>query len=266
MEQVRIVLVDPLYSGNVGAICRCMANCGVHDLVIAEGSRDMDTVDCRKRAMHAETIMQNRRECSTLAEAVEDCIAVIGTTARKGLYRAHSKTMREWAPDLVQLAAAGRVALVFGTEDKGLSNDHLLLCTHLVQIPSHPDYSSLNLSHAVMICLYEMYVASGHFEPSEEISPPAPSGQRERLLMVWREMLQDIGFMNEEKSDHMMQGVRRIFTRDNLTLSDVKIMMGVARQSQWNAMKVKELKTQLSSLQAELEAAKSANPDKAADE
>lgn len=253
MDNIRVVLVNPIYSGNVGAICRCMANCGVRDLAIAEGKHDVDKIEGRKRAMHAEPIMMARQEFDTLGEAVADCVAVVGASARHGLYRAHSKTVREWSPDIVKLASTGKVAFVFGTEDKGLNNNHLLLCTHIVQIPSHPEYSSLNLSHAVMVCLYELYVATETFEPSEEISPPAPSGQRERLLAVWREMLIDIGFMDEAKAGHMLQGVRRILTRDNLTLSDVKILMGIARQSQWNAMKVKALKTELAALEKRLE-------------
>ena len=83
---------------------------------------------------------------------------VAGTSARKGLYRSHAKSPHDWAPDLLKSAQNGKVALVFGPEDKGLSNEHLALCTRIIQIPSHSSYESLNLSHAVMICCYEIFL------------------------------------------------------------------------------------------------------------
>ena len=240
LKNFRIVLVNPLYSGNVGAVCRCMANCGISDLVLAERTREIDEEECRKRAMHAGSIFENRREFPTLAEAVADCGLVAGTSARSGLYRSHAKTAREWAPVLYEKAQNNRIALVFGTEDKGLSKEQLALCTQIIQIPSHPDYTSLNLSHAVMICCYEIFVASESFVPNEEPSPEASSEARERMFSAWESTLYDIGFMKEDKAEHMMLGLRRILSRGLLTESDVKILMGIARQAQWNALQLKK--------------------------
>ena len=242
LKNFRVVLVNPLYAGNVGAVCRCMANCGMSDLVIAERTYEIDNDECRKRAMHAETIFESRREYPTLAEAVADCGLVAGTSARQGLYRSHAKTAREWAPYLYEKAQNNRIALVFGTEDKGLSKEQLALCTQIIQIPSHPDYTSLNLSHAVMICAYEIFVASETFVPIEEPCGEAPSAVRERMLAAWESTLYDIGFMKEDKAEHMMLGLRRILSRGLLTESDVKILMGIARQSQWCALELKKLK------------------------
>jgi TrmH family RNA methyltransferase len=245
-DNIRVVLVDPIYPGNVGAVCRAMANCGLSRLAIAESTHEIDTVEGRKRSMHAEHIFNNRSEHATLADAVADCTVIAGTSAREGLYRSHSKTAREWAPVLFNAARDQKVALVFGTEDKGLRNEHLGLCTHIIQIPSHPEYSSLNLSHAVMVCCYEIYVASEHFEPNQESSPEASSEMRERLFEVWRKMMLDIGFMKEDKADHMMYGLRRIFSRGIRTLADLKILMGIARQAEWCAADRKRVKAEKS--------------------
>jgi tRNA/rRNA methyltransferase len=92
---------------------------------------------------------------------------------------------------------------------------------------------SLNLAQAVMVCAYELFVAAGEYELPTEKSPPAPHAMRERLFAMWREMLLDVGFMDEHKADHMMLGLRRVFGRGAVTEDDVHIVMGVARQVGW---------------------------------
>lgn len=235
LKNIRIVLVGTLYSGNVGSVCRAMANMGIRDLMLAGPQICDNWEDASKLAVHATDILDARREAATLAEAVADCAFVVGTTARGGLYRQHVKTPREVAPELLRLAANGKVALVFGREDKGLFNDEIGLCTHLIRIPVHPDYTSLNLSQAVLLCCYELYGALGTYEPPVEKSLPAVAVHKQKLMEKWREMLLLIGFMKEDKADHMMQGVQRIFSRGVYSEDDVAIMMGVARQSDWAA-------------------------------
>ena len=237
LKNIRIVLVGTLYSGNVGSVCRAMANMGIRDLVLAEPNICDNWEDAAKLAVHATDILDARHEAASLAEAVADCAFVVGTTARGGLYRQHVKTPRDVAPELLRLAANGKVALVFGREDKGLSNDEIGLCTHLIRIPVHPDYTSLNLSQAVLLCCYELYSALGTYEPPVEKSLPAVAVHKQKLCEMWREMLLLIGFMKEDKADHMMQGVQRIFSRGVYSEDDVAIMMGVARQADWAAQK-----------------------------
>jgi tRNA/rRNA methyltransferase len=186
-------------------------------------------------ACHAERVLDGRKTFSTLAEAVADCGLVAGSSAREGLYRGHARTPRDWAPRLLEAAANARVALVFGPEDNGLSNEDLALCTQIIRIPSTEEYASLNLSHAVMICCYELFLASGVFEPPREWAVEAPSAMREALFAKWRQALLDIGFMKEDKADHMMLGLRRIWSRGTLTDKDVDILMGIAAQALWCA-------------------------------
>jgi tRNA/rRNA methyltransferase len=167
---------------------------------------------------------------------------VIGTTARRGLYREHAQTPREFAPRLLAAAEKAKIALVFGPEDNGLSNEDLLLCTHLMRIPSSTKYSSLNLSQAVMICGYELYVLSGLWEPVVERSAEAPSAMRERMYQLWREALLMIGFMEEDKADHMMLGLKRVFGRGLLTQKDIRILTGMARQTRWAGYELRKEK------------------------
>jgi tRNA/rRNA methyltransferase len=234
LANIRVVLVSPLYGGNVGAVCRAMSNMGIAELAIA-APRPLDFREARMMACHAETLLSGRREFPDLAAAVADCGAVLGTTARGGLYRQHAGTAREWAPAALESAARGPVALVFGPEDNGLSNEDLALCTGIVRIPTAEANTSLNVAQAVMVCCYELFMATEGFEPPEEKSPDAPSALRERMFAIWRRTLLDIGFMETEKADHMMLGLRRVLSRGRLTVDDVKILMGIARQAAWAA-------------------------------
>ena len=106
---------------------------------------------------------------------------------------------------------------------------------HLIRIPSTPVYPSLNLAQAVMICAYELYTASGAFEPLPEKSPLAESGLKERMFAMWEQTLLEIGFMEPAKAQHMMLGIRRVFARGALSEDDVRILMGIARQTRWYA-------------------------------
>lgn len=232
-ENIRIVLVSPIYGGNVGSVCRAMMNMGLSDLVIAAPREEFNSFDAMKWSYSARSIWESHRVCSTLREAVADCNRVAGATVREGLYRQDSRTPREWAPILLDSAREGRVALVFGPENNGLSNDDVAHCTELIRIPSSDAYPSLNLSHAVMVCAYEMYIASGTFVDSRDKDPEAPSELRERMYDMWRDALLKIGFMDEEKADHMMMALRRILSRGKLTETDTRILMGIARQTQW---------------------------------
>ncbi len=244
LNNIKVVLVNPIYGANVGAVCRAMKNMGISRLAIAEPRPDLDQAAARQRACHAWEIFERRKEYATLPEAVADCGLVAGTSARRGLYRSHAKSPREWAPRLLAAAAAGRVALVFGPEDKGLSNEHIAACTQIVQIPSSRKYESLNLSHAVMVCCYELFLAAGAFDGAAvEKAPEAAARTRERMFAMWRDTLLAIGFMKEDKADHMMLGLRRILSRGPLTEADVKILMGMARQTQWFVNAYQDLKT-----------------------
>ncbi len=231
LENIRIVLVNPLFGGNLGSICRAMNNNGITDLAVVDPRPDMDMDEARKFSCNARAQLEARKEFASLEEAIADCTVVAATSARTGFYRDTAYSPREFAPIALESAKDHKIALVFGREDKGLFNEELALCSHIIQIPSSELYTSLNLSHAVYVCCYEIFCAAGVFEPSEESAPEADSELRERMFTMWREMMTETEFVHDQKLDHMMMGLRRIFTRGKLTVPDCKILMGLAKQS-----------------------------------
>ncbi|MGI5868646.1 MAG: RNA methyltransferase [Kiritimatiellia bacterium] len=232
LDNIRIVLVGTLYGGNVGSACRAMSNMGIRHLRLVAPDAAIDWAEAEKMAVHADDVLAARETFATLDEAVADCIAAVGTTARRGLYRQHALSPRETAAAVAPLAATGPVAIVFGREDSGLDNAEVACCTHLVQIPT-AEYSSLNLAQAVMVMVYELFLVAGQYEPVQEKSPPASVALRSRLVSTWREYLGEIGFMEPDMADHMMAAFSRIFSRGALTEDDVRILLGVVRQSRW---------------------------------
>lgn len=234
LDNIRIVLCRPIYGGNIGAVCRAMANMGLADLALV-APENINWNEARKMACAAGEILERRKNAASIAEAVADCVLVVGTTARLGLYRQHAATPRQAAPLILESAGSGKTALVFGPEDNGLNNIELAACNRLIQIPSARKYRSLNIAQAVMICSYEIFTAAGIFEPLGEKSPEAPARMKEQMFAMWEKTLQEIGFMTPDKTHHMMLGVRRIFSRGKLTEDDVRILMGIARQTAWHA-------------------------------
>lgn len=236
LDNIVIVLSNPAFGGNIGSICRAMKNMGLSRLRIGNPMGNYDMDELRKMALHALPVYEQRGEFETVAEAVADCTTVAATSARVGLYRDHARSARDWAPTFIEEAAAGgTVGILFGNESSGMPNEELRLAQHIIQIPSSDEFPALNLSKAVMICAYEIYVASGAFEGSTERSPQAPNQLREIMFQAWKETMLDIGFVKHEKSEHMMMGLRRILSRGELTEKDAKIMLGLARQAQWAA-------------------------------
>ena len=233
VSNVKIVLVGTLYGGNIGSACRAMWNCGLSSLRLAAPSADIDWAEAEKMAVHASGVLEARETYATMREAVADCVAVVGTSARLGLYRQHARSPREVAAELLALSADAPVAVVFGREDSGLTNDEVAQCTHLVRIPTVSEQSSLNLAQAVMVLAYELFCADGDYERPEEKSPPAPAALRARMMELWRAYLLDIGFMEDQKADHLSYAFNRIFSRGAMTENDVTILMGVVRQSRW---------------------------------
>jgi tRNA/rRNA methyltransferase len=235
LDNVRIVIVNSIYGGNVGSACRAMMNMGLSRLALVNPRPGMDMDQAATMACHAGEVLRNREVFATVAEAVADCGLVAGTSNRGGLYRDHAKTPREWAPRLLDAARDAPVAILFGSEDNGLSLDDLALCTQFIRIPSSDAYKSLNLAMSVMVCAYELFVAAGAFEPPQERSPECPSAMREAMFAKWRSALLGIGFMTPDTADHMMLGIRRILSRGTLTEKDVQILLGMASQTQWAA-------------------------------
>ncbi|MBI2091228.1 MAG: RNA methyltransferase [Deltaproteobacteria bacterium] len=233
LQNIRVVLVEPKGSGNIGSVARAMKNMGLNDLALVGGGRTQ-SFWARAMAVHAAEMLKKIRRFATLREAVADCGLVVGTTCRGGLYRSHNRSPREVAPDLLAVARRAKAALVFGPEDHGLSNQDLKHCQWLITIPAHPDYPSLNMAQAVMICLYELYLAALENPPQSAIVR-APAERVERLFDRMRASLLKIGFLDPQNPDHILLALRRVLGRAGLEEKDVRILIGLFRQIEWYA-------------------------------
>jgi tRNA/rRNA methyltransferase len=233
LANIRVVMVRPRGSGNIGSIARAMKNLGARDLAIV-GKARTQSFWARAMAVHGRDILSETKCYETLREAVADCALVVGTTCRAGLYRRHSQSPRDLAPAIVAAAQTSKVALIFGPEDHGLSNKDIEPCQLLMTIPTHPNYQSLNVAQAAVICLYEIYVASLTRPPHSTIQR-APAEHVERLFDRMRRSLLKIGFLDSENPEHMLLAFRRILGRSGLEEKDVRILTGLFRQIEWYA-------------------------------
>ena len=231
LKNIRVILVRPRGSGNIGSIARAMKNMGQTELAIVGKARTR-SFWARAMAVHGRDILENAKCYDTLRQAIADCALAVGTTCRSGLYRKHSRTPREVAADIIAAAQTGKVALIFGPEDHGLSNKDLEHCQLLMTIPAQPDYQSLNVAQAAVVCLYELYLATMASIPNSEIQR-APAEDIERLFDRMRTVLLKIGFLDSENPEHMLLAFRRILGRAGLEDKDVRIFTGLFRQIEW---------------------------------
>jgi tRNA/rRNA methyltransferase len=233
LHNLRIILVRPRGSGNIGSVARAIKNFGAGELAIVGHARTR-SFWARAMAVRGREILADAKCYETIRDAISGCTLVVGTTCRSGLYRSHSQKLKETAAEIIAAAENGKVALIFGPEDHGLINKDLEHCQLLVTIPTHPEYSSLNVAQAAAITLYELHVAS--------LTPSSLNGIRradaeqiERLFDIMRHSLLKIGFLDSENPEHMLLALRRIFGRGGLEEKDVRILTGMFRQIEWYA-------------------------------
>jgi tRNA/rRNA methyltransferase len=159
-------------------------------------------------------------------------VHVIGTTARDRRWR-DNLSLRGCAARALEHAAGGRVAIVFGPEDMGLSNDELELCNAVVTIPTAPGASSLNLAHAVLLMGYELFSACGAATDAAPVLEPAPLAMTEAMFDHMRSALLEIGYLNPQNPDHSLGMIRRLLTRAGLSIAETSLLRGMFRQLVW---------------------------------
>jgi tRNA/rRNA methyltransferase len=230
---LRIVLVRPQYSGNIGAVARAMGNFSLGDLALVNPA-PLHHDQAEMMAVHARDILDRMHIHTSVQEAIADCGLVVGTTCRSGLYREETATPRTLAPHIRATAATNRVALVFGCEDSGLSNEELRHCHRLMTIPTDAAYPSLNVSQAVLVCCYEIFLATQEDTPAPQ-RPLAVTEQQELMYEKLKHALLKVGFLHKDNPEHIMFAFRRIFGRAGLEERDVRILLGMARQIDWYA-------------------------------
>jgi tRNA/rRNA methyltransferase len=235
MEHMRIVLVRPQGMMNIGSVARAMKNVGITELGLVKPAVPPSHPDARVMAVRAHDILEHAVVFSHLTDAIADCTWVIGTTRRKGKGREGVIDPRQMASEIADIAQQNKVAIVFGPEDRGLSNRDLDHCQRLVSIPSHEEYGSLNLAQAVMIICYEIYLATRHQGVASQTRRLAVSEELEGMYYHMEEVLLRIGFLDQNNPKRIMAVLRRIFSRARLNTREVKILRGICRQADWYA-------------------------------
>ncbi|MDG2155830.1 MAG: RNA methyltransferase [Gammaproteobacteria bacterium] len=225
---IRFVLFQPSHPGNIGAAARAIKVMGYHDLVLVKPEQQHPQPESRARASNARDVLLNARVTDTLAEAVADCGLVFGASARRRRLNWPEYNPRQCAAEAVHAAAAKPVAIVFGNEQAGLTNDELNLCNGLVYIPSDAKYSSLNLASAVQVLAYECRVAEDIPDPRPEPeSPNASSEDIELFYNHFEQVIVNSGFLNPDNPRNLMRRVRRLFNRVHLDENELNIMRGI---------------------------------------
>lgn len=224
----RIVLVDTNHPGNIGASARAMKNMGLTELVLVR-PKSFPHAEAVARASGADDILENARVFETLEQAIADCGLVVGTSARQRHLPWDIVEPRECAAMIAREARVGHVAVVFGSERYGLTNEELAHCNALVTIPTSGDYSSLNIAMAVQVIAYEIWLASrpGAPEPAPRDVPLATADEMTRLYAHIEAVLDEIDFRDRTGGGHLMARIRRLFNRAHLDQNEMNILRGI---------------------------------------
>ncbi len=235
-KNITVVLHKPKYAGNIGSVARAAKNMGIRQIIVVGGA-DFDREEMQQRSTHlAADVLDQIRYCKSIDEALGGFNYIVGTTARLGKARGPFISPRTAAQTIADISRRNKIALLFGPEDTGLANEELRLCHSVVTIPTSREFTSLNLSHAVMILCYEIFIASSPaIKATETASKLARSQELEGMYEQIKTLLADIGFLNPENPDYWMMHLRRFFARAGILSREVKIVRGICRQLTWYA-------------------------------
>ncbi len=230
--ELSFVLIGTTHTGNIGAAARAMKTMGYSSLRLVDTCSHR-TDEAKARASGADDVLLSAQRYERLEEAVADCHAVIGTSARPRNLAVPMLSSRELADTLNTLAANAesvlRVALVFGRERSGLNNQELDRCTHLVQIPVNPDFSSLNLGSAVQVLAYECSTGLHALRDTTlEAKPALPSdgAAMERLFEHLQQVMLQSGFLDPDNPKHLMRRLRQYFERNRPDEIEMNVWRG----------------------------------------
>jgi tRNA/rRNA methyltransferase len=238
LHNVRIVLVEPAGSLNVGSVARVMKNMGLRHLVLVNPHCDLLGAEARQMAVHAADVLEAAQQVATLPLALEGCFRAIATTARPrdAVSAVPLEPPRQALSWLLELPSA----LIFGPEDRGLSNAELNYAQRFVSIPSSPEYASLNLAQAVAVCCYELYqsvqnpgVPLPQTAAVQENLDLAPMDMVDQYIEHLEAVLLNIGYLHPHTAASRMQKFRQIALRSRLARPELAMLRGILRQVEW---------------------------------
>lgn len=236
LTNVHIVLVGTTHPGNIGAAARAMKNMCIEHLRLVS-PKEFPSAAATARASGADDLLARTQVFQDLDQALGDCTLVMGTSARQRTIVWPMLEPREAAVRLWEGAREGAVAVLFGREHSGLTNEEMERCSHLIQIPTNPEYSSLNLAAAVQVLAYELFLVSriGEVLAPLHDSPPAGGEELDRFYAHLEQALIDIGFLTPENPKQLMRRLRRLFNRVDLERTELNILRGILRAAQRSA-------------------------------
>ena len=237
LGRVDVVLVRPARAANVAAACRALKNMGLGSLAIVGMPAGLDQPDARALAYGAWDVLDAAMPRATLREAVAGAVVVAGTSGR-----AHPQawTPRRLAREAGALVSGGRLALVFGPEASGLTDEELAQCHVRVHIPTDPAHPSLNLAQAVLVVAYELRMAAleDGAAPGGAARERATVGDVESGLDDLRQALLGIGYLSRDNPEPILSEWRALFARAGMTPREVTLLRGLARQVLWAAGRI----------------------------
>lgn len=229
LENIKIVLVGTTHPGNIGAAARAMQTMCVQRLALVDPQCPIGEV-AYARASGANAILDRRETHTSLDAAIADCERVVATSARRRSLPWPEIDPAANAEALLALDDDDRVAIVFGREHSGLTNDELQLCNAMLSIPTNPDFGSLNLAAAVQIVCYEIYQRLQQPQPHkalEQQDRPASSADVEGYFSHLQQVMLTTGFLDPEQPGMIMQRLRRLYLRSELTRNEINILRGM---------------------------------------
>jgi len=228
LNNVRIVLSHSSHPGNIGASARAMKTMGLSSLVLVNPKRFPDR-EAEALASGALDVLAAARVCASLDDALAGTVLAAALSARP---RELSHTVyhaREAAGIVLQQTRQHPVALVFGGEISGLSNEEIIKCQMLVHIPANPEYDSLNLAAAVQVMCYELRMALENLVPQQSEFEAASFEEIEMFFRHLEEVMIGTGYLNPDQPKRLMQRLRRLFARARLEKEEINILRGILK-------------------------------------
>jgi tRNA (cytidine32/uridine32-2'-O)-methyltransferase len=230
-EQIRIILVSPSHPGNIGATARAMKTMGLSELCLVNPCEDFPSQTATAMAAGADDILKNAQICDNLDHALADCQLIIGTSARLRHLAVQMLDPEQCATLATDTAQTAKVAIMFGREHAGLTNEELNRCHYHVHIPSVENFSSLNLAAAVQLICYEIRKAS--LTPNTtataitEQEPLATDHQVQLYFQSLEQLLTDIRFIKNSSPQKIMHRLRRLYNRTHIEKTEIDLLLGI---------------------------------------
>lgn len=226
LARVRVVLSRPSHPANIGSAARALKTMGFGDLRLVQPKRYPDP-EATALASGATDVLEAAAVCGTLEEALGDVVLAAGFSSRSRDLSHPPLALRDAAPAILVAASRGPVALVFGNETCGLTNEELGRCQLLVAIPANPQYASLNLAAAVQVACYELATCLGGEVPAAPERIPATVEEVEALHAHFERAMVESGFLDPAQPKRLMERMRRLFARAGLEREEVKFLRGM---------------------------------------